>query len=119
MFRFFTMLFLAIYVADLVVTAFQARRIWITGSILLQRNTNPIGYWLMTLLWSLASTGSIAGLLFLSYLAITKAGPYKEHAFLSFHQAWPYAVTTVLFGWLATGIIKDRLFQLKHRRPAA
>jgi hypothetical protein len=109
---------MAIFLVDLAVGALETRRVWVSWGIVLKRKTNPIGYWLMTVLWSLVALGTVIGVLLLSYQGLVGSGPYAEHAFLSLHQAWPYAATSILFGWLTAKIIKDRL-QLRHRRPAA
>ena len=119
MFRFLTALFVAIFLIDLAVNILQTRRAPVIGSLVLGRKSSPIGYWLMTLLWSLVAIGSAVGVVFLSYLALTSSGPYERHAFFSFYQAWPYAVTTVLFGWLIVTITIRRLNEFKNHRSAA
>jgi len=118
MFRFLTFLFLTIFVLDLAVAAFETRRAWFGYGIYLTRKKSPGLYWLMTALWSLVAVGCVAGFLLLSYQALVNSGPYAEYAFLSLHQAWPYAATSVLFGWLAIRIIKVRLQLLRDRRAA-
>jgi len=119
MFRFLTLLFLTVHVLDLAIAALETGRVWVMGDIVLKRKRSPIRYWLMTFVWSLLAVGGVVGVVFLSYLALTSSGPYKEHAFFSFHQAWPYAVTALLFGSLAVMIIRDRLLRLRHREHAA
>ena len=119
MFRFLSLLFLAVFLADLVVSAIQTRRVRAMGSITFKRKTTPIRYWAMTALWLLVALGSALGVAVLLYQAITSSGPYKNHAFFSLHQAWPYAATSILLGWLAFKIFMDRLLQHKSRRRAA
>lgn len=118
MFRFLSMLFLTVFLVDLAVAALETRRVWVMGSIVLKRKTSPIGYWAMTAVWLLIALGGLIGVPFLIYQALVGAGPYKEHAFFSLHQAWPYAATSLLFGWLAIGIGKDRLLQLRRQSRA-
>jgi hypothetical protein len=115
MFRFLSMLFLAVFLVDSAVSALETRRVWVMGSIVLKRKTSPIGYWAMTAVWLLIALGSLIGVPFLSYQALVGAGPFKEHTFFSLHQAWPYAATAILFGWLAIRIGKHRLFQLRRQ----
>ncbi|MBD9467421.1 hypothetical protein [Pseudoxanthomonas sp. PXM01] len=119
MFRFLSLLFLAIFLVDLVVDAIETRRVWVMGSIVLKRKTAPIRYWAMTALWSLVALGCVLGVFVLLYQAIAGSGPYKDHAFFSLHQAWPYAATSLLFGWLTIKILRGRLWQLQYRGPAA
>lgn len=116
MFRFLTLLFLTIVVLDLAVAAFETRQAWFGYGIYLKRKKSPGLYWLMTALWLLVAIGCVAGFLLLFYQALVSAGPYAKYAFLSLHQAWPYAATSVLFGWLAIRIIRDRLKLLRDRR---
>ncbi|KFN41347.1 hypothetical protein [Arenimonas oryziterrae] len=89
------------------------------GDIVLKRKINPIGYWLMTSIWLLIALGIAAGILYLTYMAVTSSGPYKAHAFFSMHQVWPYAATALVFGFLALKIIRRRLFFFWHGRGAA
>ncbi|PPJ42856.1 hypothetical protein C0063_06300 [Pseudoxanthomonas sp. KAs_5_3] len=119
MFRFLSLLFLAIFLIDLVAGAVETRRVWVMGSIVLKRKTAPIRYWTMTVLWSLVALGALLGVLLLLYQAVAGSGPYKDHAFFSFHQAWPYAAISIIFGWLAFKILRDRLLQLGLRGRAA
>lgn len=114
MFRYLSALFLAVFLADLAISALETRRAWVLGSIVLKRRTSPIGYWLMTSLWLLVALGSVAVVSSLTFFALISAGPYKEHAFFSMHQAWPYAATASVLGWLALKIIRRRLFFLHH-----
>jgi hypothetical protein len=116
MFRFLSTIFLAIFVLDLAVSAIETRRVQVMGGVVLKRKRNPVGYWLVTLLSCLVAIGGVMAVLFLAYLALTGSGPYKEHAFFSFHQVWPYAATSALFGWIAFKIVKDRRHQLKSRK---
>ena len=118
MFRFLTLLFLAIFVADLAILALETGRVWFGYGIFLKRKTSPVLYWFMTILWSLLAIGCVAGVLLLSYQALGGSGPYAEHGFFSLHQAWPFAATSVLFGWLAARIIKSRLQFRRHGRAA-
>jgi uncharacterized integral membrane protein len=115
MFRFLSALFLAIYILDITVQAYETRRVWVMYDIFLKRRRNPLGYWLMTLFWSALSAFCLVGILFLLYQAINSSGPYREHAFFSLHQAWPYGLTALIAGLLAGMIIRDRLHMLKVR----
>jgi hypothetical protein len=119
MFRFLSLLFLAVFLVDLVVGAIETRRVWVMGSIVLKRKTTPVRYWTMTALWSLVALGSVLGVVVLLYQAVAGSGPYKDHAFFSLHQALPYGATSLLFGWFAFKILRGRLLQLQHRRRAA
>jgi hypothetical protein len=119
MFRYLAALFLAVFLIDLAVSALETRRVWVMGDIVLKRKTSPIGYWLMTSLWLLVALGSVASIPYLTYLAFTASGPYKEHAFFSMHQAWPYAATALVFGWIVFKIIRRRMFFLRHSPDAA
>jgi hypothetical protein len=119
MFRYLSLLFLAVFLLDLAASAIETRRVWVMGDIVLERKINPIGYWLMTGLWSLVALGCAAGVPYLTYLAWTASGPYREHDFLSMYQAWPYAMTSLVYGWLAFKIVRRRLFFLRHRHDAA
>ena len=117
MFRFLSALALGIIVFDLTARAFETRRVWVISDIFLERKTNPLGYWLVTLLWVSFSALCIFGIFFLLYQAVSGSGPYKEQPFFSTHQAWPYGISVVAFGWLAVKIIRDRLLILKLNRP--
>ena len=119
MFRYLSALFLAIFLIDLAISALRTRRVWVMGDIVLKRKNRPIGYWLMTAIWLLVALGTAIGIPYLTYMALTSSGPYKEHAFFSMHQAWPYAISAILFGFLAFKIIRRRLFLLKYSRDAA
>ena len=119
MFRFLSLLFLAIFLADLVAGAIETRRVWVMGDIALKRKAAPVRYWAMTSLWSLVAFGGVLGVMVLLYQAVTGTGPYKDHAFFSLHQAWPYAATSLFSGWLAIKVLRERLLQLRFRGPAA
>ena len=118
MFRFLTLLFLTIYVIDLATGALETGRVWFMWDIFVKRKTSPIAYWVMTVFWSLLAVGSAFGVLLLSYQALVGSGPYKDHAFYSMHQAWPYAAMSIVLGGLAVMIIKERLQHRRHK-PAA
>jgi len=119
MFRFLTSVFLAAFLVDLAAGALETRRVWVMGDIVLKRKTSPFGYWAMTVLWSLVALVSVSGVPFLIYQALVGTGPYRDHAFFSLHQAWPYAATSLALGWLAIKIGKRRLFQLRNRPHTA
>jgi hypothetical protein len=119
MLRFLSLLFLAIFLADLVVGAIETRRVWVMGGIVLKRKAAPVRYWAMTALWSLVALGCVLGVLVLLYHAVASSGPYKDHAFFSLHQAWPYAATSLFFGWLAFKIFRSRLRMLPYRGRSA
>jgi len=87
MFRFLSMVFLAICLVDVAATAWAIGRVRFMGDIWLKRKTSPNGYLAVTLWWSLIAAGSVAGVTFLLYHAVMGSGPYRTHAFFSFYQA--------------------------------
>jgi hypothetical protein len=118
MFRFLTLLFMAIFLVDLAVRSLETRRVWVGWGIFLKRRKSPMGYWLMTSLWSLVALGAVAGVGWLSYLAAVGAGPYAQHPFFSLDQAWPLGATSAVFGWVAIKVVIDRLRLRRHGRAA-
>jgi hypothetical protein len=121
MFRFLALAFLTIFVLDIVVTAFKRRRVWFMWGIFIGRRSNPVCYWLMTAMWCATVGLGLFGLPLLLHHAINSSGPYKDHAFFSLHQAWPYGFFALLGGWLASMIIKDWTHKLRDQSdgPAA
>jgi hypothetical protein len=121
MFRFLTLIGLGVCVLDMVLTAFQTRRVFFMWGTFIERRTNPVGFWLMTMLWSATVALAVAGVPVLLYHAFNGSGPYKDHSFFSLHQFWPYGVLALVVGWLAIKMIKDRLQQStrKDGDPAA
>ena len=119
MFRYFSALFLTIFLVDLAISILETRRVPVIGDVVLKRNTSPIGYWVMASLWLIIALGSVVGVPYLTYLAFTFTGPFVQHDFFSMHQAWPYALTTLVFGWLALKIVRRRMFPNRHDSDAA
>ncbi|GAB3357560.1 hypothetical protein [Lysobacter tyrosinilyticus] len=117
MFRYLTVLFLAIWAIDR--TAFMLFTGRAAGPIgaITKRKLNPLGYWTVSGLWCACAVVCLGGLAFLTYCALTGSGPYKEHAFFSMHQAWPLLLFLVPGGWLAFLAVRDWITWIRFKRP--
>ncbi len=107
MFRFLALAFVTICVLDMVLSALKRRRVWFGWGIFIGRRSNPVGYWLTTAMWCATAGIGVVGLPILLRHALSGSGPYKDHAFFSFHQAWPYGVFCLLLGWPVAMIVKN------------
>lgn len=70
-------------------------------------------FWALTSPWCASSCGAFGATVYLAYLAVTGAGCYRDHAFFSLHQGWPYATIATLTGGLAAMLVCDQYLMLR------
>ena len=115
MFLFFTVLGLTLCLFGLALQAVGARRVRVTSNVYLERKDHPFGYWVVTTFWLFCATACLVGASLLLYQAVLGIGPYKQHAFFSWHQAWPYGLFALFIWWVLVLIAGDWLFLLRAR----